>query len=56
MNFSECIDDSRSTFEQFMGKFDIFCNVRSLTLDSMVPDLSNCIEDLGKALGENTKL
>ena len=56
MDFSECIDDSRSNFEPFLGKFDKFSNVRTLTLDHMVPDLTNCIEDLGKALGENTKL
>ena len=39
-----------------MGKFDHFCNVRNLTLDNMVPDLSNCMEELGKALSVNKKM
>ena len=56
MDYSDCIDDARSMFNTFMRKFDQFCNVRSLTLDNMVPDLSSSIEDLGVALGANMRL
>ena len=53
MDFSECIDDNRNNFQTFFHKFDGNCNVRFLTLDNMTPDLSNCIEALGIALGKN---
>ena len=53
VDFTESIDDSRSHFMQFFSKFDQHSKVRYLTLDSLLPDLSNSIESLGKALGEN---
>ena len=56
MDFSESLDVTRSTFSIFMEKFGKFCNVRYLTLNSMLPDLNCCIEDLGIALSTNNKL
>ena len=55
MDFSECVDVSRSTFAIFMEHFDKYCNVRYLTLDNMLPDLSTCIEELGLAFSSNKK-
>ena len=56
VDFTESIDDSRCHFIQFFSKFDRYSNVRYLTLDSLLPDLSNSIEALGKALGENSQI
>jgi hypothetical protein len=51
MDFSECIDDSKQSFSIFLSKFGATCTVRYLTMDGMLPDMSNCIEEFGEALG-----
>jgi hypothetical protein len=56
MDFSECIDDSKQEFSMFLCKFGQLCTVRYLTLDDMKPDMTNCIEDFGEAMGRNKKL
>jgi len=56
MDFTDCIDDSRQNFSIFFSKFDNLSNVRYLTLDSLMPDISNAIESLGEVLKTNKKL
>jgi hypothetical protein len=56
LDFSECIDDNRQNFGIFFNKFDNLCNVRYLTLDSLMPDVSNSIESFGECLKNNKKL
>jgi hypothetical protein len=56
MDFSECIDENRTNFSFFFNKFDNLSNVRYLTIDSLMPDISNAVESLGEVLKTNKKL
>jgi len=56
LDLSFCKAELPEHFEFFMQKFDNFCNIRFLTMESMQPDLSTSIEVLGEALALNTKL
>ena len=56
MDFSECIDDNNNNFSIFMSKIDHYSNVRTLTLDGMLPHMNNSIEPLGEGLSKNENL
>ena len=56
MDFTGCIDDNRQNFSVFFEKFDNLSNVRYLTIEQMMPDLSNAIEPLGEVLKTNKRL
>jgi hypothetical protein len=55
-DFSDCIDDDMSNFAVFLQKIDRNKSIKFLTLDGMMPGLSNAVEPLGEALGKNKKL
>lgn len=56
IDLSSCKVDSAENLEFFLQKLDKFSNIRHLTLDNMLPDMSPSLEILSEALSENTKL
>jgi Ran GTPase-activating protein (RanGAP) involved in mRNA processing and transport len=56
LDLSDNTDDQRENFAVFMQKFDQYCTVKYLTMDNMQPDMNNCIDVLGAALGRNTTI
>lgn len=56
IELSGCRADNAENLEFFLQKLDKFSNIRCLTLDSILPDMSPSLESLSEALSENTKL
>jgi len=56
LDLSYCKIDSGECMEFFLQKLDKYSQIKYLIMDNIQPDLSPCIEILGEALNENTKL
>jgi len=54
IDLSGCRVDNAENLEFFLQKLDKFSNIRCLTLDNILPDISPSLEILSEALSENT--